>query len=366
MEEIKISTWQFIALLTVTILSSALLYPPTFIARYAARDAWVAFLLAIAAGMVLAVLINSLAARFPHLSLLQIGERLLGRVAGKLVTASYTFFFILLTAIVIRQFASFMATAFMPETPIEVFGGFILLVSIYPAYQGLEVIGRLSEIILPVIAIFLLTILALMAPEMDLAALRPFLQSEPVSLFRGSLIFFAWAGQVFLLGMLYPYLEKPAKALPSTLTVLGIVGFFMTAGAVSLEAVFGFPFSERLVYALLTFVRMVNIAGLIFERIDALVILIWISGVFIKITFLLYLSTQSIKELFGLSIYRTFLLPTGLLAASLSVALFENSMELEYFLSRVAPLFFLPYLTGIPLLLLLIAWIKGEKEGEKT
>lgn len=354
---VKISAWQYTAILTVNILSTAILLPPAFMARQAGRDAWVAIIISVAAGVLLAAVVTSLCSRFPELNLLQIGEKLLGTAAGRLLGLLYSFFFILLAAKAIREFASFMATAFMPQTPVEIFSIIMVLACIYPVYQGLEVIGRLSEIIFPVIVFFLLLFLILMAPEFEVYALLPLLQSEPVSLLRGGFIFFAWVGQIFLLGMLYPHLEEQDKAFKGALVVLGTVLFFLAAGSLVIEFIFGFPLSERFTFALLQFIRLVDIA-VILERIDAVVIPIWVSGVFVKISFLLYLSVSSLKNTFGLSEYRFLIVPAAALPTALSVVLFESSLEMELFLKFFATVFFLPFFTGIPLLLYLFSLLK--------
>ncbi len=365
MQPVQLSSYQAVSLITVIILSTAILFLPANVAQMAGRDAWFSFLLGTLFGILNALLVSALAQKHGGESFQAIIETVLGTVPGKLVGMAYASFFIIWTALVIREFASFMATAFMPLTPISVFIIIFAATCIYSAYSGLEVIARTGEIILPVISFFLLVIMLLQVDLIELETLLPLLRSSPASLMRGAFLFFGWSGQVFTLLLLYPHLERPDHALRVTVISVVIASFFLVTGSIALEVVFQYPLSARLVFALLSFVRIINIAGFLFERIDAVVILIWVAGVFVKVSFLLHITSTTITRLFNLRENRYFLFPLVILTSALSVVMFESSLELEKFINFVWPLLAFPFFAGVPLLLLLLTVLLNKDASTK-
>lgn len=83
------------------------------------------------------------------------------------------------------------------------------------------------------------------------------------------------------------------------------------------------------------------------ERIEALIILIWIAGVYLKISFSHYLSAVSLQQVFGLKGYRPLLAPLAALIVVLSVFFFENILEMTRFPSNYPGLFLISFLPRV-------------------
>lgn len=358
-EKIKISSWQATALLTVNIISTAILYPPGFVPQLAGRDAWISFALSGVFGLSIVYLVVLLCSRYPGLNLLQIGEAVLGRFLGKLVGFGFVLFFISTTAAIILEFSDFMVTAFMPRTPLAVFNILMILFSLYAVYLGLEVICRVSEAAVVPILVFFLFTMVFMIGEVELPSLLPVLDAGFMPVLRGSLFFLSWTAQAFLLGMLYPYLVRPQQAAKIGIYAIAIISFYMIAGAIFLEGALGSGQVARLLYPLLSFARLIKAGGFL-ERLEAVVILIWIFGQYIKISLFIYFSAFSIRQVFGLADYRTFLWPLAALIAVLSLTVIGNSMELENLLKSIFSPFVLLFALIIPLCLFGVTILKNS------
>lgn len=244
----KISTWQATALLGTTIISTAILFPPVLVTQETGRDAWLAFILAAVFGALIALLAVTLSSRYPSQNLLGLAESVLGRFLGKIVGLAYFVYFIALAAFIVREFSSFMTTSFLPLTPILVFSVSIVLLSTYAGYLGLEVIGRVSEIVFVPIVFFLWLFILLLINKTDFTALLPLLETGVGPAGRGSFIFLGWTGEIFLICMLYPHLARPRRALAVGLVTLAFVGLTMALGAVVVEGVFGSRLITRLIF----------------------------------------------------------------------------------------------------------------------
>lgn len=187
----KISTWQATALLGTTIISTAILFPPVLVTQETGRDAWLAFILAAVFGALIALLAVTLSSRYPSQNLLGLAESVLGRFLGKIVGLAYFVYFIALAAFIVREFSSFMTTSFLPLTPILVFSVSIVLLSTYAGYLGLEVIGRVSEIVFVPIVFFLWLFILLLINKTDFTALLPLLETGSGA-GRTRQLYFSW------------------------------------------------------------------------------------------------------------------------------------------------------------------------------
>jgi len=152
-------------------------------AHLARQDGWISILLAILGALIVAWLAVSLGLRFPGKTLFQFSEVILGRWPGKVVALLYIWWYIHMNAEIIRQFGSFLVSAFMPETPIIVFELLLMAIAAYAVRSGLEVFTRINQIILPFILLSVTILMILSAPEMDLKKLLPvFIENGAVRL----------------------------------------------------------------------------------------------------------------------------------------------------------------------------------------
>lgn len=78
----------------------------------------------------------------------------------------------------------------------------------------------------------------------------------------------------------------------------------------------------------------------------------------IKVTVCLYAAAAAVAELFGISDYKAFILPMTAFAVVLSIWLYDNVMQMFIFANKVYPYYVLPFQIILPLLLLLVSFIK--------
>lgn len=355
----KISTWQATTLLTMGILPTAIMFPPSIIVKEAGRDAWLSFIISGILGLLSIFIIVALSSRYRDSSFLQITERVFGKLPGKVIIMLYSFFFIILTAIVLREFSAFMVISFYKNTPLEVLTIIMLLLTLYGVYLGLEVISRVSETVFIFVIAFLLFFIVLGIRYIDFSEMLPLLDEGIGSVLRGSFVFFVWTGEIFFLGMIMPHINRPSRASIIGAITIGIVTFFMAVNDIILESIYGYNLYQKIIFPLLSYVRYVGIAGF-WERTEAFIILIWIAGLYVKLSFFTYLSAVSIKELTGMSRYQDFLLPLGVILLVISITMFENTLELSNFITTSWSIFAPLFVFVIPLLTLITSCLRPQ------
>lgn len=218
--------------------------------------------------------------------------------------------------------------------------------------------------LLVAMAIFTLSIVAvfvLALQESNFSNLLPVMEDGIKPVLRGGLAPMAWRGEIIFVSMLLPYigdLDNAGKYLAySTI----FIGFILTLVTLSTTAVIG-ELTKYLTFPFFELARCITI-GRFIERMEALILVMWVAGVTIKVATFFYVAALGTGQLFGLSDYRPTVLPIGLLLAVWSLELFENSSQVITWLSEVLPPYAFVIELGIPLFLLVVALI--AKKGGK-
>ncbi|OPX83512.1 MAG: Spore germination protein YndE [Pelotomaculum sp. PtaB.Bin104] len=361
LEEGKINSKQATLLMVSMVLPTTLLFVASVTAHLAKQDGWISILLATLAGLLIAQLAVNLSLRFPGKTLFQYLEVILGKWPGKVVTLLFIWWFIQINAEILRQYGSFMVSAFMPETPIIVLELLITLIAAYAVRNGLEVFTRANEIILPVILGLIIIVNILLTPEVNLKRLLPvFIENGAVPVIKGAVMPAAWMGEIVTIAVLIPYLNKAKEAYRVAAAATLITGGFLIFTFVGDVAIFGPEVTAGWIFPSLNKVRMIHLANFL-ERLEAFVMFIWIAGGLIKICVFYWVAVLGSAQCLELKDYKPLVLPVGVILLALSIMAHDSILDLFTFLGRFwGPYALIVFEAGIPLLLLIIAVIRGQ------
>lgn len=361
-EEGFISPLQGAILLWFSILPTAILFLPALLARRAQQDAWLSVVLAVALTLPLGLVVYCLAVRFPRNSLFQYSEIVLGKFGGKLLSLFYVLAFIQLNAIILREFSEFLVTAVMPETPLLVFTVTITAVAVYAARNGVEVIARSAEFVMPLMVAFFLIVLVLVTPQMSVRNLFPFLERGIRPVVSGAMLAWGFTGEIVVMTAIGAFVNPPREIRKSLLVGLTGVLLFLSSMVLSGVLVFGAAEAGRLSFMAFSMARLISIANFL-ERVEVLFMAIWVAGVFIKVTINLYIAALGLATVADLTEYRPLCAPLAALMVALSVLLFDNISEVFSFLEKIFPAWSLLWEFAVPVGLMLVAAIRKKKGG---
>ena len=359
-EEGYISPRQAAVLLWFAILPTAILFLPSLLALRAHQDAWLAVIIATLAAGIPSLCIYLLARRFPHYTLFQYCELILGKPVGKMVALCFVLAFFLLNSLVIRQFSEFLTTAVMPETPYLFFACSIVAIAIYAARQGLEVIARCTDFIMPLLVAFIVIILLFATPEMTTSNLLPVMEYGLRPVLSGALVSWSYMGQVVILTAYGAFLNSPRALGLSLVTGLAGIAFFLGLVTIGTIFVFGPYEASRQIFVGYNLARVVSL-GQFFERIEVLFLAIWVAGVFIKIALNLYVTALGLATVTGLKEFRPLVASLGALNIVISVIIYKNLSEIRSDLLMADPGWTLAWQLLPPVLLLVVAWLRGKR-----
>lgn len=355
-----ISSVQLLLLLQLMEVVTAAIFLPANVARLAGPDAWLASSVGpLLYGLLVAGVVLALAGRFPAQTFTEYLPDIAGKVCGKLLAAAYALMFIHVSSLILTESTSLVHIVFLPLTPDVVIDTVWVIIAVYGSYLGIEAIARENQLILPVWFIVQGVILAMLIKDINFSNLRPVLENGLLPVIRGGIGSGAWRGELFLMLMLYPYLNQKREALSTVLWHLIVVTLSWILFMAGMIGVFGAPFLAHLVFPYFVFVQYLSAAHFI-ERVETVFVVIWMAGVLIKLAVLFHSAAIAGANTLGLKSYRVMLIPIAIITVVLSRVLYGTTFKITTFLFHLWPIEALIVELAIPALILLIAVIRKK------
>lgn len=362
-EKGKISSRQ-LAFLTVTlVIATADVFLPAFVAQEAGRDAWIAVIIGTVFSLVIVNLFLILGLRYPDKTIIQYSCDILGKPLGKFVGLILVYYYVLVGWSVTRELGELFLTAFNPESPIIVYSLLIIVVAAYAAGQGVEVIARVNEILLPAGLGILIFIAVTNLPQSDFKNFLPIMYGGIVPPIRGGILVLGWLVQPVVFLQILPFVsDKKTVRRNMNISVI-VLGLALELGVLTI-AVFG-PLTAKLLFPALEYVRFASL-GYYIQNLDIIIMVVWVGGIFIKIVVFYYAAVLGISQLFGLKESKALISPVGALIICFSMSTAKTLGELMHALHYVSPLFSSAMALVVPGILLAVSLIRGGGKKAKT
>ncbi|AET61088.1 spore germination protein [Paenibacillus terrae HPL-003] len=355
MEKGKISAAQLGLLFYSVAAYDGILYIPKITGKDAGHDLWLSPIWAHLPGLLFVLAMLRLSHMFQKETIIQYSERLLGPWLGKVAGLAVILYGIILTSVILREYGDFISAVFLRKTPpLILISGMVLLVS-YAVRGGVEVLGRLAQLYLPLTFLVFGLLVILSITEWDINNILPIMGKGIIPSVKGAIIPLSWFSGYMMLGIYSPFVSNQRKmkayvlltwlCLMVTLSVSGLVSVFLFGKHVS---TLNYPFIEV--------VRYIKI-GEFFQHVDALLLIVWLPGTFIQLTTYLYTAALGTSQLLGLKQYRHLVFPLGLLTLVMSMWRTPSVDEFEIYLGTSQVILDFSYI-ALGLLLFLTAWIR--------
>lgn len=358
LDEGKINARQAGFLMFSFLMGSAILLVPGIVTSFAQQNGWLSVLIAALLGVGFVLVHTTLGLLFPQQSIIQYSETLLGKWIGKTVGILYIWFFFHLGTLVTRNISDFVITLVLPRTPLVVVSGSLLGVIAYAIRGGIETLGRVNELMLPVreTVVFLVILLSLI--DMKLDNLTPFMGDGIIPVLKGSIPVASFPfGEIVLFTMLLPNISNIRKV-KTTYTITVILGGIVIATSVLTSILALSPsIIARTNFPLQSLISSIELADF-FTNLDALGMLLWVSSVFVKAAVCYYCTAIGIAQWFRLTDYKSIVTPVGILMLIFSMTVFKNYIQEAAFASMIWPFYSIPFVILFPLLMLLVAKIR--------
>lgn len=317
-----------LAITSLTIIGHLILLTVVF--QQSGRDGWVAAIGGAVLGLIGIIALVKLSQHFPGLTLIEILFQHFSW-PGKIIGVLYLIYFFIMVTLGTRLFAEAYKTI-MVETPMWAFVTVILLLATYIVYMGLETLGRLNQIMLPVLVIIAIAVVFLtMGETKDYTNLLPIMGNGMMPVTIGSISVMAWFGEFVIMGMILPYVQRPKKLVKTGVGVAVITLIFFLGPITGPIALFGAEQAANMILPTYSEVRYIE-AGEVINRFDAIAILFWTVGLMIRIALFFYGLSLGLAQAFRLPTYQPLVIPLAWLIGIGSILFASNYAELNAFL----------------------------------
>lgn len=351
----KISLNQLCIILITIIPSTSLLFMSTSIYKTTKQDYWLSILIIGLIMIIYSIIFTDLVKMYPKKNFIEVCKTVLGTVSGVLLGIIYLIFFMHTTSSILREFSFFLNETLYYETPASFFAIGILIPCVYLVYKDIEIIGRIGEFIFFVFIITILIIVILSITSMDINRLLPILTQSTTSIIKGSVSLSIWGGQLFILLMVSCKVKEKNNITKSIIISISILIGIILIITTTVILVFGSN-TEFLSFPFLSLARYVSMENIL-QRMDTIILIVWISSIFLKLSVYIYCGTQialSIKKIKNKIIY---IISIAIVIILLSQILWNNSMEFKSKLEPQSPIYAIIQVV-IPIIIFVIAKLK--------
>lgn len=290
--------------------------------------------------------------------LYEVSEKLLGKIAGKLIIIFLILVFFANTVLQLRQYAENTLLTALPSLDITLAMGWFALMASIAVYIGIESLARAASIVLTFGMIGFVLILAALYDRFDIYNVLPWFGSGIPVVKIGFMTTGLFLG-TFILPILAPSFQnirtlKIAAVLGVSLgtAVRSIVLFFYTG-------VFSVAVGKEKTLPYFELVRLVYLNRFI-QRIESFFIVIWAFFGMTIIAFFLYLVTYLLARLFNLPSMRPLIFPLAMIAIELAMFIPDGATTNELTLKLEGTIQTYGAF-AIPLILLIAYLLKGQR-----
>ncbi|HET7656830.1 MAG TPA: endospore germination permease [Bacillales bacterium] len=292
------------ALIASTLIGAGVLTLPRSASGLTHQSAWIPTLFGGIIVFFIMWAITKLGLRFPGKTFIEYMGTLFGIKSsshiGRWVTLPISLYYIALWFVIVafsvRMFAEAIVDAVLPQTPLEVIIGTLLLATFFCLIVELEVIARFNELILPLVLIPVGVITILSFQNVQWVNLLPMFTMDIPTFLKGVMTqLFAYQGfSIMLLFMAFTQRNHNVASTISGVAIPGITYVLITFSAVG---VFGFEELQHLTWPTLELVKATNFSQFIFQRIESGFVAVWVVAVYTTVGNLLYAVCFSLAQL---------------------------------------------------------------------
>lgn len=349
-----ISDKQGISIVILFIIGSSAMY---IMGLGAKQDLWAAIILALIISMPMALLAIRLHFIFPNKNLFDISEICFGKFIGNIIIMLFIFFIFFWVTDVLVNYGDFIHIVSLPETPTVIPVIFIMLLCSLIVKEGIEVIGRCSELFLAASIFIILVSIILLIPQKDIETIKPVFSDGIDPILKGmfSVLMFPFTQLAASFTIIFSNFKN--KHSSYKIYVIGLFFGGMLLLLNSLNAMFVLKLNKSLTeyFPAYSATAEVNIKDFL-QRLEVVTAITFLLGGFVKISILLICICKGICKIFAIDNYRFIVIPVALLITNLSYFQYESVMYYYEFAADIWSYFAFPFQIILPI----IIWIAAE------
>ncbi|SEL23001.1 spore germination protein [Paenibacillus sp. cl141a] len=277
--------------------AGVLTLPRTTVEAAKTPDVWISILISAFIILLAGFIVIALCRRFQGKTWFQFVPEITGKGLAFVLSLLFIGYFVIISAFEIRVMAEVTGLYLLEGTPVWAIIMTFMWIGLYLTLGGINCIARMYEIILPITLVFFVIAILLSIKIFDINNLRPVLGSGFMPVLKGvkpSLLSFTGYEIMFVAMAFMNSPKKGTKAMIVGITVpmvIYLITVIMVIGGLSIHGV------QKRTWPTLDLMRSFEMQGLIFERFESLLLVIWIMQIFSTFTITHYAASIGWSQL---------------------------------------------------------------------
>ncbi|WP_202081323.1 GerAB/ArcD/ProY family transporter [Caldalkalibacillus salinus] len=288
-----------ISLMAMIIGVGVLTVPRSLAVELNTPDGWISLVLAGLFVMGIVTLYVLLQKQFPSKTILEfLAEGTVGRYASYVLGFMFILYFISLSGYEARILAFVVKMYLLDQTPSEVLVLLILICTMYAVSKGFQAIVHLNFLFLPIIVLVLVSLISFNITEIEIDNLRPVTpEGAFVPIMGLKETVFTFIGIEIILFFMSRMKKEDLKAKRLNIGI-GITTLLYITITILAYSLFTVDAVKLITFPTVELAKVIEIPGAFFERLESVMITVWIMGIFNTLSITHYLSVEITKKHF--------------------------------------------------------------------
>ncbi|WP_168119089.1 GerAB/ArcD/ProY family transporter [Paenibacillus sp. HB172176] len=294
---VKIGKFQLVVMILLFEIGSTPLFELGIEAK---QDSWLAMAAGAIIGGVFLWMLLTIQGRSPDADLPELYRQLFGKWLGFALALPQGFIFAYESMRNVRDFGELTVMTILNKTPEWSIKLLIISLAVYAIWKGAEVFFRLAELLFPIVlcSYLLIILLLFQAGLIDFHRLQPIMSDGIRPILHAAvpeIVSFPFAQMLTFL-MFWKYIKPAAAAAKSTFSAYSIVSLFLVFMNMIIMSVLGPALAGYSMIPFLEVVQLIKLADFL-ERLDVVVTVLLIIGLFVKLSLLMLASVLALSAL---------------------------------------------------------------------
>ena len=359
----KISDIQIKCLIVTVVIGVGILSLPSDMAVVLDNDGWIGILLGGLITIPFIIMIDKIFKAYPNKNFFQLGKEIVHPIIFKFMLIIFLIYNILFLSLSVRIFADVIKTYLLETTPIEIIIITMLLAISYIARSQIEVLARMAVVIYPIILGFIIFLIIINIPNIDITNIYPIFNLNYKMLPKGILrALFSYTGYEIII-LAFPIAEDSQKTLKSSLKAISLViAIYLIVFFITLSQ-YGIHQLKREIWPTVAIIKEVDLPGYFLENLDGIVMAIWVMVVYGTIGPFLHAAGVILSNILNTREHESLIFP--LIPIVYILALYpKNLVEIEKIMGKILNYVSLVAIILIPTILFILAMIKKRRESK--
>ncbi|REK76893.1 GerAB/ArcD/ProY family transporter [Paenibacillus paeoniae] len=332
----------------------------------AGRDSWLAVLISTVLGTAIIMVYVSVTHLNPGLTYIECYPKQFGKWLGTPIAWLHPLLFLYIAGRIVADINNLVPSTILPGTPSWAILAIFIIVIGYALFLGLKVMGRLAEIILPLLGLIYVVevVLILSSGVIDLDNLFPLLDKGwnrvwkvvwPLGIIQSY-------GESLALAMIWTSVKPKGRVGRTMILSTLLAGSFIAYTDAMAVSVFGEEIFKRATYPMYALIQAINVADFI-TQLDATGVLYFCFMAFLKTYIYLFAAIRSIQKLTYAQSNRSFIMPVTVIAFVLGLTMAPNVIVHITVVEKIVPYspIYLSLMIFIPMVLMAVSWLRRKQ-----